>query len=393
MYGGNGHLTLAGGDGVRASGNNGKVCILTSVHSPFDPRIFHKETQTLVQAGYEVVLIAPHDKESENVDGVQIVGLPRYRRRFYRPLNWWRILRMALKQKAGVYHFHDPELLPVGWLLKRLAGRHVIYDCHEYYAEAMAARKWIPRIFRPLTRIVFKVFESLIASSLSAVVVVAEDQLFSFEGATPLYNFPTKEFLTASTSVARNKRQLICIGQLSRPRGAFVLVEIMRLLKHYEGVELLLLGRFDSESTKDEVQSLVADMDLPERIHFLGQIPYGDLKPYLLRATVGLVPLQPTSQYLKGIPTKMFEYMACGLPVVASDLPLIRRFIGDLNCGLLVDPTDPQAHAEAILYLLDHPDEAQRMGENGRRAIEEKYNWDPEGRKLLRLYEELLSAQ
>jgi len=393
MCGGNGYLALAGGDRVRASSSNGKVCILTSVHPPFDPRIFHKEAQTLVQAGYEVVLIAPHDKESENVDGVQIMGLPRYRRRFYRPLNWWRILRMALRQKADVYHFHDPELLPVGWLLRRLGVGHVIYDCHEYYAEAMAARTWIPHILRPLTRIAFEVFESQIAASLSAVVGVADDQPLSFEGITLLYNFPAKESFVASTSVVRNKRQLIYVGQLSRPRGVLVFVEIMHLLKKYDGVELLLLGRFDSESTKDEVQSLIADVDLTERIHFLGQIPYADLKSYLLRATVGLVPLQPMSQYLKVIPTKMFEYMACGLPVVASDLPLIRRFIGDLDCGLLVDPTDPQAHVEAILYLLDHPDEAQRMGENGRRAIEEKYNWDSEGRKLLRLYKELLSAQ
>ncbi|HID61480.1 MAG TPA: glycosyltransferase, partial [Anaerolineae bacterium] len=269
----------------------------------------------------------------------------------------------------------------------------VIYDCHEYYAEAMAARMWIPRIFRPLARIAFEVFESLIASSLSAVVVVTDNQLLSFEGATLLYNFPAQRSFAASTSVVRNERQLICVGQLSRPRGVFMLVEIMRLLKKYEGVELLLLGRFDSEGTKDEVQSLVADADLTERILFLGQIPYEELKSYLLRATVGLVPLQPTSQYLKGIPTKMFEYMACGLPVVASDLPPIRQFMGDLNCGLLVDPTDPRAHAEAILYLLGHPNEAQRMGENGRRAVKEKYNWESEGRKLLALYKELLSAR
>lgn len=380
---------------MRASGSTSKVCVMTSVPpSPFfDPRIFYKEAQTLVQAGYEVVLIAPHDKESENVDGVQIMGLPRYKRRFYRPLNWWRILQTALRQKADVYHFHDPELLPVGWLLKRLGVGHVIYDCKEYYAEAMADRMWIPRIFRPLARIVFEVFESLIASSLSAVVVVTDNQLLSFEGATLLYNFPVKESFVASTSVVRNKCQLICVGQLSRPRGVFMLVEIMRLLKKYEGVELLLLGRFDSESTKDEVQSLVADADLTERIHFLGQIPYRELKSYLLRATVGLVPLQPTSQYVKGIPTKMFEYMACGLPIVASDLPLIRRFIAESECGILVNATDAHEHAEAILYLLDHPDEAQRMGENGRRAVEEKYNWESEVRKLLRLYEELLSAR
>lgn len=365
---------------------------MTSVHPPFDPRIFHKEAQTLVQAGYKVVLIAPHDKEYENVDGVQIVGLPRYKRRFFRPLNWWRILWAALRQKADVYHFHDPELLPVGWLLKRFGGRRVIYDCHEYYAEAMASRRWIPHIFRPLARIVFEVLESRIASSLSAVVVVTDGLLLSFEEATLLYNFPVKESFVTSTSAVRNKRQLIYVGQLSRPRGIFMLVETMRLLKKYEDVELFLLGRFDSESTKNEVQSLVADADLSGRFHFLGQIPYPELQSYLLRATVGLVPLQPVSQYSKVIPTKMFEYMACGLPIVASDMPLVRHFIGDLNCGILVEPTDPQAHAEAICYLLDHPDKAQRMGENGQRAMEEKYNWESEGRKLLRLYEELLSA-
>ena len=156
---------------VRA-GDSNKICIITSVHPPFDTRIFHKEAQTLVQAGYKVVLIAPHDKESESVGGVHIMGLPRYKRRFYRPFNWWRILRMALRQKANVYHFHDPELLPVGLLIKLFAGKPIIYDVHEHYPEMILTKQWIPAWLRRMISVLFEYLENSLASFIDALVVV-----------------------------------------------------------------------------------------------------------------------------------------------------------------------------------------------------------------------------
>ena len=104
-------------------GKNKTVCLLTSVHSAFDDRIFHKEAKTLAKRGYKVVLIAQHDKE-ETVAGVRIIPLPKPKNRFERMTKvTWRLFIFALKEKASVYHFHDPELILIGLTLKLLGKK------------------------------------------------------------------------------------------------------------------------------------------------------------------------------------------------------------------------------------------------------------------------------
>ncbi len=380
-----------------------KACILTSLHHPFDPRIFHKEAQTLAQAGYEVVLIAPHDKESENVDGVQIMGLPRYKRRFYRPLNWGRILRMALRQKADVYHFHDPELLPVGLWLQWWTGKPVVYDAHEHYPDAILIREWIPSPARKLISKLFDLIELRFGACFSAVSVADDEVEARFKKISPrvvkLYNFPLRTIFqraqSEETKSAERINSVVHVGLLTEERGVWIMLDaISALINTYNrDVTLTLVGRPSSLTLEKQVTDCIRARSIASHVELVGQVPHVEMPRYIRRAQVGWVPWQPVEKHNKNIPTKMFEYMACGLPIVASDLLPIRQFMGDLNCGLLVDPTDPQAHAEAILYLFDHPDEAQRMGENGRTAVEERYNWESEGRKLLRLYEELLPAQ
>jgi len=107
------------------------ICILTAVHPVWDSRIFHREAKTLVRAGYEVSFIVPHDKE-EIIEGVRIIPLPKPNNRFSRMTRGaWRLFRLALKEKSDIYHFHDPEIIPVGILLKLLTRSQVIYDVHE----------------------------------------------------------------------------------------------------------------------------------------------------------------------------------------------------------------------------------------------------------------------
>jgi glycosyltransferase involved in cell wall biosynthesis len=109
----------------------------------------------------------------------------------------------------------------------------------------------------------------------------------------------------------------------------------------------------------------------------------------LSHARAGLVVLHPTPNYLDSYPVKLFEYMSAGLPVIASDFPLWRRIIEDSCCGLLVDPRDPSAIARAMTWLLEHPDEAENMGQSGLRAVLSKYNWADQSRRLLAMYARL----
>jgi glycosyltransferase involved in cell wall biosynthesis len=103
----------------------------------------------------------------------------------------------------------------------------------------------------------------------------------------------------------------------------------------------------------------------------------------------GVVTLHPVTSYIECMPVKMFEYMAAGIPVIASHYPRWRAIVEGYDCGISVDPLDAAAIAAAMDYFVTHPEEAKRMGENGRRAVLEKYNWNPESRKLIGLYERL----
>jgi len=123
-----------------------KVTILSSVHIALDNRVFYREARSLERAGYDVTLIAVHPRD-EVKDGVRIIGLPRVRR-WLRPLLWLRLLRLALRTHADVYHFHDPELLLVTPCLRLLTGKPTIYDIHEVYADFIRVKDYMPAWLR-----------------------------------------------------------------------------------------------------------------------------------------------------------------------------------------------------------------------------------------------------
>jgi glycosyltransferase involved in cell wall biosynthesis len=396
MRGDSGHFILE--EIMRASGSNGKVCFMTSINPSYDVRIFHKEAQTLVQAGYEVVLIAPHDKESENVDGVQIMGLPRYERRFYRPLNWWRILRKALRQKADAYHFHNPELLPVGLLIKLLSGRPIIYDVHEHYPERILTKKWIPARLRRATSVLFRYLENSLAPFIDALVVVNEKLAERFSGkarVVTVTNYLRIEKMSGQTLEAtyglKKGSYFVYVGLIAGDRGISQCIQAFQALK-YDDLHLVCAGRVDETVTSELREILDGSTPVPG-FHYLGLLPYEAIPGLLQNALAGLLCFQPTPNNILGTPNKLFEYMGASIPVIASDFFYIRDVVNSADCGVLVDPTSTEEISAAMRYLLNHPDEALKKGKNGRRAVEERYNWESEGRKLLRLYEELLSAR
>ena len=372
---------------------------MTSVHPPFDPRIFHKEAQTLVQAGYEVVLIAPHDKESESVDGVHIMGLPRYKRRFHRPFNWWRILRKALRQKADVHHFHDPELLPVGLLIKLLSGGPVIYDVHENYPEMILTKEWIPVWLRRVISVLFRYLENSLVSFVDALVVVNEKLAERFSGKSRVVtvaNYSRIEekasgWTVEATYGLKRGSYLVYTGLIASDRGISQCIQAFEALK-YDDLQFVCAGRVD-ETVPPELRAILDGSTPVPGFRYLGLLPYEAIPGLLRNALAGLLCFQPTPNNILGTPNKLFEYMGAGIPIIASDFLYIRDVVNSVDCGILIDPASTEEISAAIRHLLNHPDEAVNKGENGRRAVEEKYNWKSEGRKLLRLYEELLPAR
>jgi glycosyltransferase involved in cell wall biosynthesis len=173
-----------------------------------------------------------------------------------------------------------------------------------------------------------------------------------------------------------------------------MLVEIMReLARQGRDVRLVAIGSFNEQKVKADVLSYARQQGVAEAIEFVDYRPHREIPYELVTSRVALVPWQRNEQTMRMFfPNKIFEYMACGLPIVASDLPSLRQVIGQARCGLLVAPDDARAHAQAIAYLLDHPEEAKRMGLQGRKTVHALYRWENEEARLLELYRQLLAG-
>ena len=354
-------------------------------------RIFHKECKSLAMAGYDVTLIAPSESDG-NREGVQVrtVVPPRDRReRMTRTI--WQVYRAAVRENGQIYHFHDPELIPVGALLK-FHGKHVVYDVHEDHSSDMSEKTWIPALLRIPVALSVRACELLFTMIFDRVIVATPSIARKFPAAKTrlVQNFPWMHEFGCTNGVPYEQREplAVYVGGLADARGLREMRHAVELAAKETRIKLLTAGKVrrgaKAEFERDPESRLVEHK---------GQLDRTRVGELLARARIGLVLLHPTRNYMNAQPNKLFEYMSAGLPVVASDFPLWRAIIDSAQCGLLADPLNPAAIASALVWLLRHPAEAAEMGRNGRRAVVEKYNWERESVCLKATYAELQPAQ
>jgi glycosyltransferase involved in cell wall biosynthesis len=303
-----------------------------------------------------------------------------------------RILRAARSTRADLYHFHDPELIPIGIILK-LVGAKVIYDAHEDLPRQIAYKTYIPEWLRGPIAAVAEGLEQATARLIDGVVAATPRIAARFppEKVVTVQNFPlVAEFgkRTGPRKGPYKKRPALVayVGRITEVVGAIVMADAARIVAASRPVKFVFAGPLsDALAEQIRERSAPAEVDLP------GWRDREEVVALLRSARVGLVLFQPVENYIEAYPTKLFEYMASGIPVVASDFPVWRDIVGSVDCGLLVDPTDPAAVARAINELLDDPDRAAAMGERGRTAVAERYRWDAQGERLVQRYREILA--
>lgn len=364
---------------------------LSSVHRAQDTRILHRECRSLAEAGYLVTLIANDDHDFE-LHGVQVRVLPkvsggRIVRMLKQVRNLW---RMARQERADLYHFHDPELIPVGLLL-RLRGTPVIYDVHESVSKQILHKHWIPGRLRPVVAGGYRLLERAIAPFLTAFVAATPGvaSYFPARKTIVVQNYPVlSELIPADTAPRQREPLAVYVGSVTEVRGIREMVAAMACLPAESPVKLKIGGPASPPSLQAELEAAPGG----ERTEFLGVLDRPTVAELLQRAGVGLVALHPEPNYLDSYPVKLFEYMAAKLPVVASNFPFWEQFVTDVGSGLMVDPLDPQAIADAITQILDDPERAREMGEVGFAAVSDRFNWDSEARKLIALYVKILGA-
>lgn len=372
----------------------GRVVHLTTVHHPYDPRIYHKECTSLQKAGYDVTLIA-QKASSKSTANRQINHIPikTYASRIKRMvLGSVEAYKKAKDLEADVYHFHDPELLPVGWLLKKKSNV-VIFDIHEDYITSILQKDYLPKPFKKLVANMYRFMEKILIRKMD--LCLAEKYYKDiYPSGIKVLNYPTTndKLLNARRDKGTIQDKVLYTGNVSHVRGA---MEHAKLPKINEHVAVHFIGKCPKDLA-EEMKDVAGKQK--DRLSFKGIDTFVE-KEAIEDAYVnsnwlaGIALFPPTEHYKKKELTKFFEYMAAGLPVICSDFPVWKQFIEKYECGLTVDPYNDTEINQAIEYLRGNPEIARQMGEKGKQAVKSELNWDSQADKLVTWYDFLINQK
>ena len=366
---------------------------LSSVHYPFDTRIFVKECRSLVEHGFEVELLAQFDGHRK-IDGIFVNGLPKAEKKLDRLTKVIpALIRKALTYPRGtIFHFHDSELIVICFFLKFI-GYRIVYDIHEHTPKSLLSKEWLPMYLRKPIAWIVQILEYLAGLFFDGIVTVVPpvSERFKHANQVEVSNYPKLDnsynSYLVDIPIYEKKNEAIYIGSITTVRGAKIMVEAAALVDPKYNFKLNLGGRYQPDSLREELLRIPGWQWVRE----LGWLSISEIWNHLSYVKIGLVVLQPTPAHLVLESVKMFEYMAAGLPVIASDFPLYRDIVKKEQCGILVDPTKPIEISKAIEWMLNNPEEIEEMGKRGKQAVLRKYNWETEEQKLVNFYEQIFS--
>lgn len=362
----------------------------TTAHPRSDSRIRSKMVASLHQRDPGCAALYVQDGLGDELDpdGFWVIDTgPRLSRLCRMTWGALRMLCALVKARPRIAHFHDPELLPWAVLL-RLFGIKVLYDVHEDYPEVTAHNGNLPRLMQKIVPSVVRIVEWVCARLLNGIVVVTPTIAARFPPSKTVMvrNFPLiKEFTVSQRPSMRSRPlEIAYIGTITLKRNILGMMDAVALASNKE-VRLRLAGDF----TVAKEEAMARGHPGWNKVNFDGWLSREGIALLLNSVRAGLVVIKNIDHEMLTYPIKLFEYMAAGVPVISSDFPLWREIVEEAECGILVDPSNPQSIAESIDWLIKNPDEAQAMGERGRIAVQKMSNWDNEFNNLLKLYEKL----
>lgn len=351
---------------------------LTTVHPPRDNRIFNKEATALAASGVDVTLIA-QQAGSEPVNGVSMVELPVPRGRVQRlgaaQLWAWRALQQV---KPELLHVHDPELIPMALLWARTHKAGFVYDAHEDLVGQIDDKRYLNRPAKAAARLYARSILGL-ADKLADAIVVATPVIaakYSHKKTVVVRNYPwLKDYPAVERTPVPGR--VVYVGGLTVGRKSEVMLKTVQAV---EGASMVMAGPADAPT-----QKLIDALPDDGRISYRGRVQPAEIPGLLTTGEVGLVFLEPLPNYRESLPTKLFEYMAAGIPFIASDFPYWRQLLDEYDAGIFVDTSDEKAPAEALRSLLADPQRCREMGQRGRRAIEKVFNFEADVPGLVEL--------
>jgi len=363
-----------------------KICHLSSVHKRDDIRIFRKQCVSLSKASYNTFLIIADNLKDEKIGNIQILDVGKDSSRLKRMyFTTKRIYKKALEIDADLYHFHDPELLIVGLkLLKK--NKKVIFDSHEDLPRQIIGKPYLKKYLKPVFSFLFEKLENYAAKKFTYIITATptiRDRFIKINKNTlDINNYPLVNELHSDTFIQTKKNQICYVGGITIIRGLKYLIDSLE----FTNVKLKIAGGFENELFKKELMQSKGWRNVEE----LGFISREHVKKLLAESKAGIVTFLPLPNHIDAQPNKIFEYMSASLPVIGSDFDLWKQIIEVNNCGICVNPTSPKEIANAINTIIEDSNLARLMGENGRKIVEEKFNWEKEEIKLINIYKKIL---
>jgi glycosyltransferase involved in cell wall biosynthesis len=373
-----------------------RVVTVTSLHSDFDARIWRYAK--LIASFAESHLVCPWRIPNGTVlEGVKLHTFSPATSRITRVVNFAGVMKrlLPLLPKADLIHFHDIDLLP--FMIPLSAFKRVIYDVHENYADEMLKREWIPRLLRRPLHDVVLLAHAGASRTIGNIVLVVPDQLAEFRTAKKIAlirNYASEERAQeAADDYLSREPSVICTASQYPSNGSWLLLDIAeRLLVRAPNVSVLVVDRFMSESFRSEILESVERRALTN-VRLLPNVTPTRIMEHLNRATIGIIPALNLPKNFKALPTKLFEYMAAGIPVAASGHPHTAAVLEDAACGVCCDPDSPESFVEAILRLTADPNAARAMGAAGQSAFLDRYTWESQHTALTSYYERIVGSR
>lgn len=370
-----------------------EICVVTTVHIANDTRVYYKEVRSLAKK-YKVTYIATNTELIEDAN-IKIVDYKKPNSRIRRIFNFLKVWRLCKDQNCEIYHIQDPELILTGFMLKIFSGKKVIYDVHEDYPDYILQKEYLAKWVRlPLSKSMK--FMEWLAGKIFDYILTADRGVykrFPSKKTEVIYNFPDLSVFKLQESAPPKLYDIIYPGTLSKHMAHSILDITKEVLKTKPDFKVLLISasKATSSITIDWIREQIRERGIEnDAVELMGRVTYSRVCLYIEQSRIGVIPLPNTPKFQKNIPTKLFEYMYCGIPVVANDLPPTQQFVEGEGCCELVDINNIPYSARVIIELLKNEERRTLMGKNGHQLICDEYNWEKEEKKLLAIYKKLV---
>ena len=363
------------------------ICHVSPLHSRYDTRIFLKQSVFTAKLDHEVNYIVSDGLLSEKIYNVNIINVDIKRSFISRVIiTHSKLLFIIVRTKPNVVHFHDPEMLLVGWIL-RFFGYKVIYDMHEDFPKQILGKEYIQKNLRDIISKLASLIENvtlIFYSGITSATTSIHNNNLKYKNTLFLPNYPILGELGNGYFTSEIKNQVCFIGGITAKRGVLEVIQSLEILSEYN-IRLQLAGKFSTVELYEKAKSLNGW----KFVDYYNEVNRETVAKIMSECIAGIVTFLPAPNHINSQPNKMYEYMSAGLPVICSNFELWESTVLENECGLCVNPYNPNEIANAIKYLLLNKDVRNKMSTNAKNIIQNNFNWDAHFKNLISFYKKI----